>query len=100
MSVTSAFLRIADQVALLADGKIVESGPAARVTDSHRGTVSLDGSTLTFKIPVTSTQTGSLTRPAPPAANPNYVVQLVLIGSDGARLTELLADATVSKRVS
>lgn len=63
------------------------------------GSVTLATGTLTFKVPVTAAESGALTK-ATSADSPNYVVQLTLVGSGGERLTELLADATVRKRIS
>jgi hypothetical protein len=63
------------------------------------GAASLAGSTLTIKVPVTGAQTAALAHVSQTDSDPRYRMQVALVTAGGLRVTELLADGIVLKRV-
>jgi hypothetical protein len=67
---------------------------------SATGTASLSGTTLTLSIPLTGTATAALSSTVPPAASPNYKAIVTLTATNGAVITQVIADASVLKRLT
>lgn len=74
------------------------NGSPAELTVTS-GTATLSGSTLTVKVPITGAQTAALRHVSLTSAIAGYRVQVVLLDASGNRVTELLADGVILKRV-